>query len=238
MTTTTKTTVKALPWLRYSADVDRQLTAGLAREAARGPRIHIPSTGTYRDQSGDYTVGYGAERSYQAPVNGASDKQKDLIDKLLVEKEHIVFTDDAIEEIKADWRKTRKLIDLLLAAPRVKVQPKVEVPAEVPARARLDFASITDGNYALHGEGAEIKFYRVSTSRNGFKKVQVRASDALFPIDNTRVSVAILHKIVEFGLAESQMLFATKLERCWKCGRSLTDQVSRERGMGDECASK
>lgn len=238
--TTTKTTKRALPWIRYSEEVDRQIAARTTPGQTYTSRTS--SNGTYRDASGTYTVGYGAERTYQdkpaTAVNGASEKQSKLIDDLLRDREHIVFTDDLIADVKADWRKTRKMIDHLLAQPRVKVQPKVEVLVEAPARARLDFAFITDGNYALHGDGAEIKFYRVSTSRNGFKKVQVRASDALFPIDNTRVSVAILHKIVEFGLAESQMLFSTSLERCWKCYKSLTDETSRARGMGDDCAAK
>lgn len=250
MTTTTTTKPRALPWLKYSSEVDAQIAAHTtqAQIDAYVPRT-VSGAQTYRDagSSEDYTVGYGGERSYSVnpprpvakTVNGASPKQKDLIDKLLAEKVHS-YTETDVEAAKADWRLTRKMIDTLLAAPRRPWEPKVEtlteVATEVPARVRLDFSSIPDGNYAIKVDGV-VKFYRVSTGRNGYKNVQVRASDELF-MKFGKAGIAILHQIVEAGLAESQMLYANELGRCWRCGKTLTDQASRDRGMGPDCAAK
>lgn len=231
MNTTTTTSPRALPWLKYSAEVDAQIAAGIARNANRQP---VGVTGSIPRQE----TRVPAPVSTSTPaVNGASDKQKNFINNLLNERVH-TYTEAEVIEAKDDWRKTRKMIDFLIAAPRQSRQApvQVEIPESASVRDRLDFSTIPDGNYALHGEGDEIKFYRVSTNGQ-WKNVQVRASDNLFPTHG-RQGIAILHKIVEFGLAESQMLFATKLERCWMCGRSLTNEVSRARGTGDECASK
>ncbi len=86
-----------------------------------------------------------------------------------------------------------------------------------------------------------VKFYRVSTSKTGFKNVQVRASDELHML-LAKAGIAVLHRIVEAGLPESQMLFVTELERCCKCGRSLTDEQSRVNarvngGYGPDCGA-
>jgi hypothetical protein len=250
MTTTTTTKSRQLPWLRYSEEVDRQIAAHTtAAQIDSYVSRAVSGAQTYRDAgtNEDYTVDYGGERSYSVnpprpaakTVNGASPKQKDLIDKLLGEKVH-TYTETDVEAAKDDWRLTRTMIDTLLAAPRRPWEPKVEVQAEVapaaPVRARLDFSSIPDGNYAVRVDGV-VKFYRVSTGRNGYKNVQVRASDELF-MKFGKAGIAILHQIVEAGLVESQMLYANELGRCWRCGKTLTDEVSRDRGMGPDCYAK
>jgi len=109
------------------------------------------------------------------------------------------------------------------------------VPVQTKAPARLDFSSIPDGNYAIRTDGV-VKFYRVYTNGK-WKNVQVRASDQLFDVRGPG-GIAILHAIVKAGLAESQMLFATELGRCYICGRTLTDEESRARGTGPVCAGE
>lgn len=203
---------------------------------------------TYRDagSSERYSVGYGGERTYindaaPAKVNltEASTAQKNLIDALVVERQYNALTAEVIEGIKKNKKQSTRFIKFLLKLPKVEAKPVVEAQVEVSASAgRIDFKAITDGNYAIPGEGDVIHFYRVSTKANGFKKVQIRASDNLYDTNGFKQDVAILRKIVEYGLEASQMLFAEKLERCWMCGRTLTNDVSRARGTGDECASK
>jgi hypothetical protein len=262
MTTTTKTP-RQIPWLKYSADVDAQLAAHGITDAKIDAYVRsLPDTEmvrprtingaqTYRDAGSDerHTVGYGGERTYAArpdtTVNGASPKQVILIDKLLTERVHS-YTEEDVVAAKADWRLTRKMIDFLLAPSTPRVQrtaaPVVETPVTPvePARDRLDFSAIPDGNYAIR-VGDVVKFYRVSTNK-GYKNVQVRASDALF-MQYGKAGIAILHRIVEAGLAESRMLFVAELDRCCKCGRSLTDEESRANarvngGYGPDCAGK
>lgn len=247
-------TTKTIPWIRYSEAVDRQIAQHTTREkidaCAREDDPARPRTingaQTYRDAGSDerYTVGYGGERTYSRPAAPArdytpSDAQIRFLNGLLVEREHN-YTDAQIAEGRADWRKIRPMLDELKVSARRDSRARKAVETVAPAkpvRARLDFSAILDGNYALRGEGDEIKFYRVNTGKNGFKNVQVRASDDLYSV-NWKAGIAIMHKIVEAGLEESRMLFATELKRCWKCYKSLTDETSRARGMGDDCASK
>lgn len=254
---TTTTKPRALPWAKWNAEIERQIAAHTTPESIEATiQAHLAGqtkAGVVRIYSNsgtseEYTVGYGGERTYAtrpaAPariVNGASDKQKDLIDRLLTERVHS-YTEADVEAAKADWRLTRKMIDFLLdpSTPRRSYQAPapVEAPIETvaPARTRLDFSAIPDGNYAVR-EDSVVKFYRVSTSKRGFKNVQVRASDDLHMLFG-KASIAVLHRIVEAGLEASQMLFAIELGRCWRCGKSLTDEESRARGMGPDCASK
>lgn len=114
-------------------------------------------------------------------------------------------------------------------------------PAAAPTSARFDFKSVSDGNYAVR-EDDVVKFYRVSTGKTGFKRVQVRASDQLWPV-SAKGGAVVLRKIAEAGLAASRLLFVTELERCCKCYKSLTDEESRRNartngGYGPDCAQQ
>jgi len=258
--TTKTTTAKTPAWLRYSRDVDAQCAANTTpAQVAAAYEAYLNGTQartingapSYRDagSSDRYEVGYGGERRYATrpatkAIEPASDKQKAFIDDLLIKRVHINMTDDVIDSIKANKAQASRFISFLLAQPKVADQApaplKVEVLTEVaaPTSTRLNFAEILDGNYAVR-EDSVVKFYRVSTNRKGYKNVQVRASDNLFMLFG-KASIAVLHRIVEAGLAESRMLFVTELGRCCKCGRSLTDEVSRSNalengGYGPDC---
>ena len=255
MTTTTKTP-RQTPWLRYSADVDAQLAVhGITDEVIDTYVRSLPNGSDPAALRRYRTSGAPVVEEFHQPrplaqsstnitktTSGASPKQVILIDKLLGEKVH-AYTEEQVKEAKDDWRLTRKMIDFLLAAPRRPYQAPVQVEiAPAPVRARLDFSTILDGNYAVRTEDGVIKFYRVSTNKNGFKNVQVRASDELHSVQ-WKAGIAIMHQIVEAGLAESRMLFVTELERCCKCGRSLTDEESRTNarvngGYGPDCVNK
>lgn len=254
--TSTQTTKapRPLPWGRYRDEVDAQIAAGIAREQARGPRTRtVNGQPVYRDGGSreSYTVGYGAERTYSRPapidpsVLEATQPMRDLIDTLLVERQYTALTAQQIDDIKKDKAQSHRFIKFLINLPKVDAQPVVvEVPVEAPAparRARLDFSIILDGNYAVREDGV-VKFYRVTTGQNGYKNVQVRASDELHMLFG-RAGIAVLHRIVEAGLAESRMLFVTELGRCCRCGRSLTDESSRadalvNGGLGPDCVGK
>lgn len=171
-------------------------------------------------------------------VAPATEPMRKLIDTLLVERVHINLTDDLIVSIKGNKPQAHRFITFLLAQPKAATPavPVEPVPAPALVRNRLNFAEITDGNYAVRTDGI-VKFYRVTTNKKGYKEVQVRASDALHLIMG-KGQYVILHQIVDAGLAESRMLFAQELGRCWRCGKSLTDEESRARGMGPDCAGK
>lgn len=114
------------------------------------------------------------------------------------------------------------------------------------ARAKMDrssaprdrFEDVPDGYYAVMTEANELGFYRVSTWPDGGRKVQVQASDTLHLIRGWKSTDAILTKIRAVTPDKAGLEYATKLERCWRCGRTLTKSASRDRGMGADCASK
>lgn len=101
------------------------------------------------------------------------------------------------------------------------------------------------GYFALLTEdgGAEkVKFYRVRTgsargkwANNLF--VDAQASDDFYPVRHKEALTAVLEGI----LADPEgagLLYATELGRCCRCRRTLTDETSRERGIGPECFKK
>jgi uncharacterized protein DUF6011 len=259
-TDTTKTKSPArVSWIRYSEQVDRQCEANASPAQVQAAyQAYLKNNGsqgwtsngaqTYRDAGSQdtFTVGYGAERTYntrpaQTTTPEATDPMKRLIDKLLIERQYTALTTQQIDAIKTDKAQAHRFINFLIDLPKVttpapaplKVEVLVEVKPE-PARARLDFSAIPDGYYALVVDGVT-KFYRVSTSkRNGYKNVQVQASDNLHMLFG-KAGIAVLHKLVEAGLKESQALYASELGRCYVCGRTLTDETSRQLGIGPIC---
>lgn len=251
--TTTKTTApRALPWGRFRDEVERQIAAHTTPESieaayqaylAGQARTVTTTSATGAPRTEEYFPARPAARA-AAPIarttTGLSEKQVKLVDALLSEKVH-EYTEAQVVEAKADWRKGRVMIDTLIAAARKPYQaPVVEAPAPAPVRERFDFNSVPDGNYAYYeGDPAAdlVKFYRVDTNGT-WKNLAARGGDTLYPVKNTSAKVAIMRRILEVGLEECRMLFSTKLDRCWMCGRHLTNDASRAIGMGPDCASK
>lgn len=51
-------------------------------------------------------------------------------------------------------------------------------------------------------------------------------------------AIAYLNRIVNEGVETSARLYARELGRCSRCNRTLTDEASRARGLGPECATR
>ena len=102
------------------------------------------------------------------------------------------------------------------------------------------------GRYALlRGlAGAEVtwKFYRVDKPTKGrwagrtFLKVY--ASDETFPIKSPQERASVMSQIVRMGVQESSTAYGRHIGSCGVCGRTLTDEDSRARGIGPICAGK
>lgn len=111
-------------------------------------------------------------------------------------------------------------------------------PLAQPRTPRDRFEDVPDGYYAVNTEEGELAFYRVSTWRDGNRKVQVQASDVLHLIRGWKATDAILAKVRTVTPPLAGLEYANKIGRCWRCGRTLTKSASRSRGMGADCASK
>jgi hypothetical protein len=109
--------------------------------------------------------------------------------------------------------------------PRENHQPLPDVPA---------------GRYAIEVEGV-LKFYHVDKPTDGrwtgYTFVSVRASDTKYPVRGMDQKRAVLNAIIAAGVQQATERFGRELGICGICGRSLTDDESRARGIGPICAA-
>jgi len=108
-----------------------------------------------------------------------------------------------------------------------KPAPRVDVPA---------------GRYAVTGEDGTTKFYRVDRPTEGKWKgytfVKVQASDELHNVRSRATREAVLAKIASDGIQEAMLRYGREIGQCGHCGRTLTNEESREIGIGPKCRSK
>jgi hypothetical protein len=106
------------------------------------------------------------------------------------------------------------------------------------------FDDIPDGRYAVVDEAdGIIKFYRFKTAGPGSqwagtRFLKVQASDDYHPIRNKANRATILTAIRSMGWQESMIAYGQLIGSCGRCGRTLTDAVSRARGIGPDCIGK
>lgn len=71
----------------------------------------------------------------------------------------------------------------------------------------------------------------------GYTFLKVRASDDLHSIRAKGHRDAVIAEIAK-DVEEAQTQYGVKLGRCYRCGRTLTDETSRALGIGPDCRSK
>lgn len=100
------------------------------------------------------------------------------------------------------------------------------------------------GRYAIltpdEGEDGKLHFFHVDAPDEGRWKgyvfVKEQASDNLYPVKGRR-GARVIEWIAEDP--ETAMLtYGRELGKCGHCGRTLTDEESRARGIGPICAGK
>jgi hypothetical protein len=100
--------------------------------------------------------------------------------------------------------------------------------------------TVPAGRYAIEREGT-LKFYRVTRPEEGrwagWTFVDRQASDERYPVKNRIERESILRQIGE-DVQGAMETYGRELGHCGHCGRTLTNEVSRERGIGPVCAEK
>ncbi len=175
-----------------------------------------------------------------------SDRQIELVTKLYIEIDPELGAARARTYVaeKPTRRDASAKIDLLIGeskkakAARAAAAPVVPAPvaatAAVPA-ARPALVFPEDGYYCVEYSGA-LRFYRVKHGKGYFKTTQYLdrfKSDELMTIRYPE-KVEVLD-LINADPAKAQMRFAVELTRCFCCGRMLTDEISRLRGIGPDC---
>jgi hypothetical protein len=161
-------------------------------------------------------------------ITPATEKQVEWINKKFGEVEHSFSEADKAAAL-ANKALASKMLDVLFAAPR-KVAPVAPTTAPI----------VPDGRYALRTDD-HVAFYLVESPTQGkwagYTFVSQQASDDLYPMRNRAQKEGILARIAE-DVKGALALYGHELGRCGVCNRTLTDDLSRERGIGPVCYDK
>jgi hypothetical protein len=146
----------------------------------------------------------------------------------------------------------KKILDGLIDARRLKMMGRnYTLPAGVslvahPGRGkprertptRQPMPDVPQGYYAIPGDG-DIDFYFVKDGKkDGYKFVKrVVGGHVDMPV-NYKTARLVLKAIMDFGLREAGLLYATKIKHCMHCNKHLTKFASRVMGKGRTCAGQ
>lgn len=102
---------------------------------------------------------------------------------------------------------------------------------------------VPEGHYAYPSSGSnDLSFVRVDRPTEGrwagrtFVK-QVIGGHPDAPVARANVA-SVLASIVEFGVDLAAQTYGQEIGRCYRCNRHLTDETSRQLGIGPDCRSR
>lgn len=112
-------------------------------------------------------------------------------------------------------------------------------PVEQSSADKRDAQGVPEGRYAVEEDGT-LKFFRITKGKGrwaGRTFVEIQASDDRYAVRNPARRDAILATIAE-DLDGAARRYGQELGHCYRCGRTLTDAVSRDLGIGPDCRAK
>lgn len=201
-----------------------------ARDATRSNVAPVPTTvpSTHRATSSHAADGWTPPE--------ASERARGYLQDLLRDRVHAWDTDSLEELEQAKFgrrigpREASEAIDYLSRQPLRREQTAND------ATGRSSWPHVADGRYAVPTDAGHLGFYRVRNAANGRVYLNVFASDAQHDVPFRSIG-AILRKIAAEP-REAMKRFGRELGSCGRCGRTLTDETSRGRGIGPECWTK
>ena len=117
-------------------------------------------------------------------------------------------------------------------------------PSSLGAKTSTPLPDVPEGYYAVPSRTGnnDLDFFSVDRPSEGrwagyvFVK-RVIGGHVDTPVRGTEARMA-LEAIVEQGISESQALYGREIGRCGVCNRTLTDELSREIGIGPTCRNR
>jgi hypothetical protein len=161
------------------------------------------------------------------PTTGplANEKQVAYLDALAQGKDL-----DSLTEEQQNWLQTADFATI----PKMRASTVIETLVALPWKKKTNvaLAGVEDGRYAVEKDDGTLMFYSV---KNGHSKVfvDVWASDTRYPIGNISEIKRVLDAIKADPDAGPR--FGREIGRCYVCGRTLTDETSRQLGIGPVC---
>jgi hypothetical protein len=216
---------------------DENLAAGRAlRPSAFGASVTTvnPTPATVR------TIGRTAYQPRSArtmaPASAprlATPKQKDYLRSLLGAAAPSAALDALRARLNGIGPSRLTAADASRAIDEAKALPRATTPAAAPTA-----PVVPDGRYAIDGPDGATRFYRVNTPTEGRWAgrtfVEVQASDEHYPLRDAAARQAILATIAADRMG-ALARYGHELGHCGVCGRTLTDEESRARGIGPIC---
>lgn len=176
------------------------------------------------------------EREHELRPEPATEKQMSFLNRLLEERGLPVVIPGEIDKRTASDR-----ITALVNGP--KPTGNVRVAVDAPTGRAAFGADIPAGYYATAREhGNDLDFWLVQKPQEGQWAGRTFIKRILGGHEPTRITFNVqldaARAIRRDGFEKAAKMFAEKLGRCYRCGRTLTDETSRSLGIGPDCRTK
>ena len=170
-----------------------------------------------------------------AATEKISEPQVNFIKRLCQERDL-----DKLTKQQYDWLESAELETLN----RGQASRVITALKELPKRAytpTMLWPSVPAGRYAIDDLDGVTKFYKVDRPEDGrwagMVFVSVQASDEFYPVKHREARRDILNEIEKDPQA-AMLRYGQEIGRCGHCGRTLTNEESRARGIGPICYAR
>jgi hypothetical protein len=175
-----------------------------------------------------------------ATTEAASDSQLSYVRDLLRDRDTDRLTleqrdwlENQFEFANLNRGQASRIIDAL------KTLPKTAEAQEAKTRGGPE--GVPNGRYAVTEPDGILRFYKVNSPTDGkwagYTFVEVQASDELYPLKDRTRRTTVLALIAE-DVQAAMLRYGVELGQCGHCGRTLTNELSRELGIGPICRGK
>jgi len=116
--------------------------------------------------------------------------------------------------------------------------------SSAPSTATSNIPDVPAGHYAVKSltGNQDLDFFRVDRPTEGHWVGRTYVKRVIGGKPDSKVwgatALAALEAIVAVGPEKAGILYGQEIGRCCRCNRHLTDQTSRQAGMGPECRSR
>jgi hypothetical protein len=167
-------------------------------------------------------------------INRASEKAVDYLVSLSASR-----TPHVAEDVIRAWAAT---VDRSVVSDKIdELKAMLKSESVISTGGSLERHNVPAGRYAITGSDGQTVFVKVDRPTEGqwagriFVKIQ--AGDDLHRTGR-QVADALLAKIAADGVQDAMLRYGREIGSCGHCGRTLTNQESRDAGIGPVCRDK
>lgn len=151
----------------------------------------------------------------------------------------------SLSEAQQDWLASTDFDTFPSELPKARMIVVIDQLKDLPwmKRDRSFKSDLPDGRYGIKdvpGHKNKVSFFQLRTPKQG-DWVGYQFTDQIvghgkrFAVKETATRTKIHELIKEQGVTECLQRFGIEFKHCGRCGRELTDDTSRARGIGPDC---